>query len=187
MEFTPKQLELKLCPIGWDLLAQEHPVEKSKAGTNVVFHYCDPLGYRASYAGCLHTMDAVAEGRGHLRPDCQAEIECRTCPARAMRLQELKANRALFYVDYHQLMERRGLQVVQDREQSPVQFRRKRDQRAFVPTKVAPMPVRDPQPLRNKVVVKPMPKPRVEQDDGYNTDIMKQVLEKQVEDDRQGN
>lgn len=133
MALTDRQIELKLCPIGFELVQKENPVDASRSPQNTVFHYCDPLGIRASYCGCLHTMDAVADGRGYLRPDCQTAIENRTCNARVLRLEELKAGRALYYVGYEEIMQRRGIQAAIDRENSPIQFRR-RKQEPFKPT-----------------------------------------------------
>lgn len=175
MALTDKQLELKLCPIGFELVQEEHPVEASRSGCNTVFHYCDSQGIRASYAGCLHTIEAVFDGRGQLRPECEAAINAGTCNAVPLRKLELKANRALFFVDYRVLMERRRAQWALDEENSPIQFRRKRGDRKFVPSQVTPIAEEQPQPKRQK--------PQIEAPTEIQTNIMEQVLKKKVQDD----
>lgn len=172
MALNEKQLELKLCPIGFELLADEHPVEASRSGCNTVFHYCEPLDCRASYAGCLHTLEAIMDGRGHLRPECEAAYLSGTCPAIAMRKMELRADRALFFVDYKELTRRRGIEWEKEREESPVQFRRKKH-RTFVPTTVVPL---DDEP---EVSVQSQREKPVE----IQTNIMEQVLKKKVNDE----
>lgn len=179
MEKTDRQLELKLCAIGEELLMEENPVEKSRAGSNVVFHYCDPLERRASYAGCLHTLDAVEEGRGDLVPDCQAAIAAGTCPARKMRLEELRAGRALYYVDYHELTKRRGIKYAQDRESEQTRYRRPNTSVKFVPTQLTP--VAHPAPEKTAVEVKSEPTKVL--DCEIDTNIMEKVLKKRLSDD----
>lgn len=169
MALNNKQLELKLCPIGLELLQEEHPVEASRAGRNMVYHHCDPLDYRASYAGCLFTMDAVFDGRGHLRPECQAAIDNGTCNAVAMRKMELQEDKALFFVDYVELQRRRGIEWAKAAEESPVQFRRRdRNQKRWTPTEV---PVTNDAPIA-----------KVEAPTEIQTNIMEQVLKKKVAD-----
>jgi len=191
MALTDRQIELKLCPIGFELVQKEYPVDASRSGQNTVFHYCDPIGIRASYCGCLHTMEAVSDGRGHLRPECQQAIENRTCNARVLRIEELKAGRALYFVPYKELMERRGLKAAIDRENSPVQFRRKKPQGSFRPTTA-------PDTIKNELRNEKMPskasldwyeKHKVEnfkasqrlEDAEIETNIMAQVAQKLIE------
>lgn len=176
MALNEKQLELKLCPIGFELLEQEHPISASRGGKNVVFHYCDALEQRASYAGCLATLEAIAEGRGELRPDCEVAKLAGNCPAVRMRMDELRAGRSLYFVEYTELMERRRAQYAEDRENSPVQFRRKKFGTKFVPTRIAAEDVEAPVA---DITPAPISKPRIE----IQTNIMEQVLQKKVNDE----
>lgn len=180
MALNEKQLELKLCPIGFELIQDEHPVGMSRSGKNTVFHYCDALGQRASYAGCLHTLDAIAEGRGELRPDCVIAQAQGNCAAINMRKAELKLGRTLFFVDYEELLARRQEQYARDLEESPIQFRRKKRTGAFTATRITPVEgAESEQPVEIKV------EPKRSEPVEIQTNIMEQVLKKKVNDEQQ--
>lgn len=89
------------------LLAEENPKQASFSGSNAYYHQCDVYEGRANYAVCLHTMAAVAGKRVTLASGCQEAIEKRTCPAIAMRGQEVQAGRALFFIDRVKFAEER--------------------------------------------------------------------------------
>ena len=165
MALNEKQLELRLCPIGFELLQEENPVSASRSGGNTVFHYCDALDIRASYAGCLHTLEAIADGRGHLRPECEAAYISGTCPAVQMRKMELRADKALFFVSYHKLMAEREARYVET--ESVVRYGRQRGNTRFKPTEIEATETVE-------VVTK---KPETEE---IQTNIMEQVLKKKV-------
>lgn len=171
MALTEQQEALLLCGVGKQVILEDNDVEASRSPQNMVFHYCDPIGIRASYAGCLHTMDAVFDDRGHLRPDCQLAINAGTCNAMRLRKDELRANKALYYVPYFRLQEVRAEQLAAmpptGRFGGP-----KRADRKFVPTEV-------------KLITEPKsePKAKVEAPNEIQTNIMEQVLKKKVQDD----
>lgn len=76
-----------------------YPVESSKSGKNAFYHHCDHRGQSASYAVCLHTLDAIDEGRikEDQFTDCQAACKTGMCEARRMRRKELDAGHALYF------------------------------------------------------------------------------------------
>lgn len=168
------QAAIKLCPIGIELIAEPNDLSMSRSGFNTVFHHCDIYQGRPSYASCLHVIELTMEKGDDftLRPDCSKAIRERNCPAVKMRMEELKAGHALFFVDYKKLMERRGMQAALDRETSPVQFRRKRSPQEFKPTTVMPAP-RVEKPISTPA--KPVSEP------DYNTNIMEKVVKKVLE------
>ena len=73
------------------------PVEASKSGRNAFYHSCPLLNRRASYAVCLHTIDAAQEGRLPENCECGPHIGRKLCDALKMREQETAAGRALFF------------------------------------------------------------------------------------------
>lgn len=169
---------IRLCKIGAVMVTEDHPVAASRSGKNTVYHHCEIYQGRPSYASCLMVMDQTFEGVNHLRPDCQIAIEAGTCPALAMRRAELKAGKALFYVDYIELTKRRAIQNELDRESSPIQFRRNRTEKRFVPTQVQVLDADDIKSAPRKQT-----KPQVETEaDDYNTNIMEQVVKKVLND-----
>ena len=73
------------------------PVDASRSGRNTVYHHCDQIERRTSYAVCLFTL--AAHEKGKLRPDseCYQHIQRGECKAVGYRQQEIEAGRALFY------------------------------------------------------------------------------------------
>lgn len=126
-----------LCDIGRELIQKENPLDASKSGQNTVFHYCEVSEQRESYAACLWYLEAHARGDGQLRPDCEVAVNNKTCPARRMRMLELREDRALFYVNYKEITEARQAKWALEDEESVVQFRKKKD-RKFIPITVIP-------------------------------------------------
>lgn len=189
---TPEHQELldkaniKTDAITLKLIESEQPLSASRAGRNMVFHSCDVLQFRPSYASCLMVMDQTAEGKNHLRPECELAIQSGTCPAVEMRKAELRAGRALFSVDYIELAAARKAQAEYDAEHSVIQFRRRDKNTKFVPTRTDELKpaVYDADDLRaapkkyGTVVTKPAP---VEEPD-YNVNIMEQVVQKVLND-----
>jgi hypothetical protein len=167
----PKQEELRLDAIGFELLQEENPVEASRYGRNTVFHYCETEDRRASYAGCLHTLEAVFDGRGHLVPTCEAAINSGTCEAVNKRKLELKEGRALFYVDYVELAKRRQEEIAKQDDDTP-RFGRRSKPGKFIPTQVKLLDEPTSEPKR----VEPKQAPIAPQ-----VNIMEQVLKKRLE------
>lgn len=73
------------------------PADVSKSGKNSFYHSCPLLNRRASYAVCLHTIDAAEDGRLPETCECNPHIGRGLCDALAMRKQEQEAGRALFF------------------------------------------------------------------------------------------
>jgi hypothetical protein len=73
------------------------PVETSKSGKNSFYHACPLLNRRASYAVCLHTIDAAEDDRLPETCECSPHIGRGHCDALKMRKQEEEAGRALFF------------------------------------------------------------------------------------------
>lgn len=173
----PKQIDLHLCPVGTVLLQKEYPPEASKAGRNTVYHSCEVYGGRPSYASCLFTLDAIAEGRDNLRPHCAEAVRNGTCVAVQMQKDEQAAGRALFFVDYLELTEARRAQWAKDLEESPIQFRR-RDRKEGVrwkTTEVKPMEV-----IEAMVPSKVAPKKENLMDQEIDTNIFEQLVKHKV-------
>lgn len=182
---------IKLCDIGIKLIHEPAPLAQSRSGSNTVYHACDILQARPSYASCLHVMDHQAEGvHVDLRPECHAAIACRTCPAQKMRMAELKAGHALFFVDYQALTREREARA-KAADDGILFGRRGRDPAAktkkFVPTvfDAKGQPIFDNKVLaeleENPVVIKPKTQKleRVGKKDPNN--IMQKVLEKVID------
>lgn len=187
---------IKLDAIGARMIMEEHPIEASRSGQNTVFHHCDVYQGRPSYASCLMIMDMTFEGTNKYRPECVTAIEKGNCPAVEMRKAELRAGKALFFVGHQDLMRRRQEQAALDRENSPIQFRRPKENKGpvpkFVPTQFTPegrpifngvpLPV-DGTPARNRVIPIAVKTPTTElTDDDFNTNIMQQVVQKVLND-----
>lgn len=180
---------IKLCPIGIKLIAEEHPIAASRSGNNTVFHHCDIYQGRPSYASCLHVMDHAAAGiNAELRPECHAAIAKGTCPAQAMRKEELKAGRALFFVNYQDLVVQR--KIAQDAAADTVLFGRRAKEttkgKKFVPTVFDDkgQPIFDKQAAAEAAHEPTKPaksKPKLEQVGRASDDIMQRVLEKRLE------
>ena len=137
-----------LTPIEIRLIGEVNDVEKSRSGNNHVFHHCELYEGRQAYAACLHTMDRVMEGDERIYQVCTDAIRSKTCPAMKMRMEELKANRTLFYVDHAKLTEHRAAQNLLDLEESPIKFGRRRREGAnggnkFKPTVFSKEELRD--------------------------------------------
>lgn len=73
------------------------PAEASKSGRNAFYHSCPLLNRRASYAVCLHTIDAAKDGRLPESCECGPHIGRKLCDALKMREQEEAAGRSLFF------------------------------------------------------------------------------------------
>lgn len=73
------------------------PADASKSGRNAFYHSCPLLNRRASYAVCLHTIEAQQEGRLPDSCECGPHIGRRLCAALEMRELELAAGRAMFF------------------------------------------------------------------------------------------
>lgn len=79
-----------------------YPVEASLQGTNSYYlEYCNMGGHRPAYAACLNRINAVKSGAslGMNCTECSSAISIRSCPAIALREEELEAGRALYYVN----------------------------------------------------------------------------------------
>lgn len=128
---------IKLDAISLKLIQEEYSHEASRRGTNTVFHACNVMAGRFSYASCLTVMEQAFAGKNEeLRPECHAAIKARTCPALAMRKAELKAERALFFVDYQDVTRER--KRLADEAEPDILFGRRNKEVAprgkFVPT-----------------------------------------------------
>lgn len=189
---------IKLDPIGIKLIQEEYPVDASRGGCNTIYHHCDVYQGRPSYASCLTVMDQAFEGKyEELRPECHKAVKAGTCPALAMRKAELKAGRALFFVDYRDVVrERQALHAATEPE---ILFGRRSKDTAprgkFVPTVFDKkgQPIFDKQkaseielhiqegPDNNKF--KPQKsKPKIERVGAGEVNIMQKVLEKKLND-----
>lgn len=79
-----------------------YSVEASLQGTNAYYlEYCNMGGHRPAYAACLSRINAVKNGAnlGMNCTECSSAINIRSCPAIALREEELEAGRALYYVN----------------------------------------------------------------------------------------
>lgn len=175
---------IKLCQIGIKLIQEERDMALSRGGRNTVYHNCDIYQGRPNYAACLMVMDQAFDGvNRELRPQCHDAIANRTCPALAMRKAELQAGRALFFVDYTELRERRQVQWALDEQNSPVQFRRRDGGGGrFKPTVMSAEDLAKVEArMENQVKEEPVRKTEVTDDD-YNLNIMEQVAKKVLND-----
>lgn len=77
-----------------------YPVDQSKSGRNSYYQFCDYRQQQASYAVCLHTLDAIEENRlaSDRFVECQRAYCHDECPAKVLRAQEVAAKRALFFI-----------------------------------------------------------------------------------------
>lgn len=191
---------IKLCPISIKLIQEEYPVDASRGGCNVIYHGCDIYQGRPSYASCLTVMDHAFEGKyEELRPECHRAVKAGTCPALAMRKAELKAGRALFFVDHRDMARER--QKLIDETEPEILFGRRSKESAprgkFVPTVFDKkgQPIFDKEkasevelhlqvgPDNNKF--KPQKsKPKIERVGNGEVNIMQKVLEKKLNDDQ---
>lgn len=180
---TPEQAELILDPLKIHLIQQPNTVDMSRSGKNSVYFYCDIYSGRTSYAGCLHFLEAVANGLGHLRPDCEIALARGACPAAVMRKKELKAGKTLFFVDYEQWVIMNDAQKLRDKEESPIMYGKKRENRKFVPTTGLKAYEED---AIVEVKSKPEPKPKKLEkltDIEADTNIMEKVLKERLKND----
>jgi hypothetical protein len=79
-----------------------YPVGASLLGTNAYYlEYCGMGGHRPAYAACLNRVSAVKNGAslGANCTECSSAINVRSCPAIALREEELEAGRALYYIN----------------------------------------------------------------------------------------
>lgn len=78
---------------------EELPVSRSADRDNFYFHYCDQLGQQAHYMVCLHKIEERKEGRlKSVWAECSAAIGNKQCPALAMRKEELRVGKAIYFV-----------------------------------------------------------------------------------------
>jgi len=188
---------IKLDAISLKLIQEEYPHEASRRGVNTVFHGCNIMQGRFSYASCLTVMDQAFAGKNEdLRPECHAAIRARTCPALAMRKAELKADRALFFVDYQDVTRER--KRLADEAEPAILFGRRSKEVAprgkFVPTvfdkqgrpifdkqKAAEVELQKQEGPDNTKFKKPQkPKPKIELMGDGEASIMQRVLEKKL-------
>lgn len=131
------QAGIKLDAISLKLIQDEYPLDASRGGCNTVFHHCDVYQGRPSYASCLTVMDQAMEGKNFdLRPECHKAVANKTCPAMKLRKAELQAGRALFFVDYRDVVRER--KRLADEAEPDILFGRRNKEVAprgkFVPT-----------------------------------------------------
>lgn len=97
------------------------PPEKSMSGRNSVYRFCDAKQQQASYAVCLHTLQAIDENRlaSDRFPECQRAYCHGNCVAADMRKEERTAGQALYYVERRrEIIEPVQLKVADDHSQS---------------------------------------------------------------------
>ena len=190
---------IKLCQIGIKLIAEENSLDASRSGNNTVYHHCDIYQGRPSYASCLHVMDHAAEGKHEdLRPECHKAYREGTCPAMKMRRAELKAGRALFFVDYRKLVAER--KRIQDEAEPDILFGRRNKESVprgkFIPTvfdnrgnpifdkqKAAEVELHMQEAPDNSKFKPQKSKPKIERVGNGEIGIMQKVLEKVIQND----
>lgn len=96
---------LNMKPVTIDVL----PVEASKSGRNAFYHSCPLLNRRASYAVCLHTIDAAKDGRLPESCECGPHIGRKLCDALKMREQEEAAGRSCSFKVFPSVTEERAI------------------------------------------------------------------------------
>lgn len=81
---------------------ERYPIHSSTLGTNAYYlDFCNFGGHRPSYAACLSRIGLfhANEEIGVNCAECSVAISRRSCPALAMREEELEAGRALYYIN----------------------------------------------------------------------------------------
>ncbi|WPH68509.1 hypothetical protein [Stenotrophomonas phage BUCTxx99] len=191
------QAGIKLDAISLKLIQDEYPLDASRGGCNTVFHHCEIYQGRPSYASCLTVIDQAMEGKNFdLRPECHKAVADRTCPALAMRKAELQAGRALFFVDYRDVVRER--KRLADEAEPDILFGRRSKEAVprgkFVPTvfdakgqpifdkqKAAEVEIHIQEGPDNSKFKKPQKsKPKIERVGDGDVSIMQRVLEKKL-------
>ncbi len=95
---TEAKNEAKTYPVGDLIYPPKHSLSPAY---NAYYVFCDVHGQQRSFSVCGHIVLAVEEDR--LTPDqftdCQRAILRNDCPAKAMRAEEIEADRALYFVE----------------------------------------------------------------------------------------
>jgi hypothetical protein len=182
---TPEQAELILDDCKIHLIQQKNPVDLSRSGKNSVYFHCDIYNGRTSYAGCLNFLDAHMDGRAHLRPDCEIAYNKGFCPAKEMRKQELKAGHTLYFVNYEEWVILNNEKKKKDEENSPIQFRRNKVEKKFIPSTT--ISSGDKVEVVEKVKIaktkQPSKKPVDIMDVELETNVMEKVLKERLKND----
>ncbi len=77
---------------------ETYPIEKSAEGTNAYYcEFCNFAGYRPAYASCLNRI--INGCNGALEASCATAIGQGHCMALKMQKEELKANKAIYYIN----------------------------------------------------------------------------------------
>jgi len=77
-----------------------YPLEASSWGTNSFWHRCDHTEQSRNFSLCVMVMSMVQDGK-KCRPgyeDCWKAVEQGSCPAIAMRQEEVAAGQSLYYL-----------------------------------------------------------------------------------------
>lgn len=73
----------------------------SKSGMNAHLHWCDYTDQRRYFGTCAHLIDAFNKGElgeGSVHGDCSHAMQRGNCPGLAMRAEELKAGKAIYFI-----------------------------------------------------------------------------------------
>jgi hypothetical protein len=82
-------------------MVETNPPELSADGKrNAYYHNCKVIGGDQNFAVCLNKIERRKAGAlPAIYADCSVSISKKTCPALAMRQQELKEGRAIFFTE----------------------------------------------------------------------------------------
>ena len=83
---------------------EEYPVEFSAGGINAYAIPCEIMSFRPGYCVCVNKLDAYKRGRRDFLPECVTAIGNGTCDAIAMRNEEIKAGKAIYFVHREKLL-----------------------------------------------------------------------------------
>lgn len=76
----------------------DYPANRSRSGDNQYYHRCKPVKRSRHYGICLFTLEAYEKGIELQEAACVKAIKKKTCPALAMRAEEAKAGKALYFI-----------------------------------------------------------------------------------------
>lgn len=83
---------------------EEYPTSMSAAGKNAYYlEGCTEVGHRPSYCICLNKIIAYERDKTLRGMSCESQIANKTCAALKLRAEELKAGKALYFVNRDKL------------------------------------------------------------------------------------
>lgn len=87
------------------------PPEVSKSSDNAYYSaFCNEVGYRPSYAVCLHKIEQRKEGRlDTVWSECSAAIGAKRCPALRMAREEKDKGQAMFFMSRQEIQEQNAI------------------------------------------------------------------------------